>query len=243
MKVLNVLLLAVFTSSASAKTCRRHHAKIKDKKYKLATAFENNREAVDEVIEDEYLIMHDAGVDPRALLKSMIKSGDAKITNEYTLMNAFSVHMKKENLDLALKNLSNITIFENPVVTSTGFDSPVYAWGVDRSDQIVGTNNQYQYERSGDNVDVYILDTGVYIEHNDFQGRARHGADFTGEGNQDDYGHGSHVAGTTYLRNCHSCYYTISFFVAIHLLKASDAFQMSYLAHVCNLNYFRNCWG
>jgi subtilisin family serine protease len=196
MKVLNVLLLALSASSASAATCRRHHAKDNDKKYKLATAFENNREAVDEIIEDEYFIMHDKGVDPRVLLKSMINSGDAKIMNEYTLMNAFSVHMKKENLDLALKNLTNITIFNNPVVTGIGFDSPVYAWGVDRSDQIVGTNNQYQYERNGDNVDVYILDTGVYIEHNDFEGRARHGADFTGEGNYDGSGHGSHVAGT-----------------------------------------------
>jgi subtilisin family serine protease len=207
MKALYLLLLVFFASSASAKTSQ---AKIKDKEYKLATAFEHNRKAKDGVIEDEYLIMHDEGVDPRALLKSMIKSGDAKITNVYTLMNAFSVHMKKGNLDLALKNLSNITIFENPVVTSTRFDSPVYAWGVDRSDQIVGTNNQYQYERSGVNVDVYILDTGVYIEHNDFGGRARHGADFTGEGNQDDFGHGSHVAGTVHLRNCISCY-SISF--------------------------------
>jgi subtilisin family serine protease len=193
MTVLNVLLLALFASSASAATCRRHHVKDKDK---LAETFFNQLKVVDEVIEDEYLIMHDEGVDPRVLLKDMINSGDAKIMNEYTLMNAFSVHMKRENLDLALKNLPNITIFDNPVVTAIGFDSPVYAWGVDRSDQIVGTNNQYQYERDGDNVDVYILDTGVYIEHRDFEGRARHGADFTGEGNYDGYGHGSHVAGT-----------------------------------------------
>jgi subtilisin family serine protease len=84
-------------------------------------------------------------------------------------------------------------------VSATGLDSPVYAWGVDRSDQLTGTNNEYQFERDGNNVDVYVLDTGVYIEHNDFQGRASHGADFTGEGNYDGYGHGSHVAGK--LRN------------------------------------------
>ena len=141
-------------------------------------------------------MMGDEGVDPRVLLKSMSNSGDATSINEYTLINAFSVHMKRQNLDLALKNIPNITIFDNPVVTGIGFDSPVYAWGVDRTDQVVGTNNQYQYERDGDNVDVYVLDTGVYIEHNDFEGRAKHGADFTGEGNYDGRGHGSHVAGT-----------------------------------------------
>jgi subtilisin family serine protease len=192
MNFLQVLLLVVFASSASAATCRRKNAKID----KLAETPNDILEAVDGVIQDEYLIMHDKGVQPRALLKSMIDSGDAKILHEYTLMNAFSVHMKRENLDLALKNLPNMTIFDNPVVSAVGFDSPVYAWGVDRSDQIAGMNNQYQYERDGKGVDVYVLDTGVYIEHRDFEGRASHGADFTGEGNYDGNSHGSHVAGT-----------------------------------------------
>jgi hypothetical protein len=102
----------VFASSVSAATCRRHHAKDKDNK--LAETPNDILEAVDGVIQDEYFIMHDKGVDPRALLKDMINNGDAKIMHEYTLMNAFSVHMKRENLDLALKNLPNITIFDNP---------------------------------------------------------------------------------------------------------------------------------
>jgi subtilisin family serine protease len=208
MKVFNILLLALFASSASAATCRRHHAKDKDK---LAETSNGRVEAVDGVIQDEYLIMHDKGIEPRALLKDMINNGDAKILHEYTLINAFSVHMKRDTLDLALKNIDNITIFDNPVVTAIGFDSPVYAWGVDRSDQITGTNNQYKYERDGENVDVYVLDSGIFIEHSDFEGRASHGADYTREGNYDGNGHGSHVAGTLHGIVSLSCYLTSRF--------------------------------
>lgn len=39
---------------------------------------------------------------------------------------------------------------------------------------------------------------GIYIEHNDFAGRAIHGANFVpDEGDMDGNGHGTHVAGTT----------------------------------------------
>lgn len=44
---------------------------------------------------------------------------------------------------------------------------------------------------------VYVLDTGVYKEHNAFEGRVRLGENyFPDEGNVDLNGHGTHVAGT-----------------------------------------------
>jgi hypothetical protein len=96
-------------------------------------------------------------------------------------------------------------------------DSPVYAWGVDRTDQTTGMNNQYQYERNGTNVDVYILDTGIFIENDEFEGRASRGGDFTGEGDYDGHGHGTHVAGTLHYIASLSCY----------------QIQISHLVHVC----------
>jgi subtilase-type proteinase RRT12 len=42
---------------------------------------------------------------------------------------------------------------------------------------------------------VYIIDTGIYVDHPDFEGRASFGVDLTGEGYEDFEGHGTHVAG------------------------------------------------
>jgi subtilase-type proteinase RRT12 len=52
---------------------------------------------------------------------------------------------------------------------------------------------QYYYTTVGqENVDVYIIDTGIYAEHPEFEGRVKHGIDLTGEGPGDMNGHGKY---------------------------------------------------
>jgi subtilisin family serine protease len=193
MKFLIILFFALFASSASGAGCRGRGNTNGNGKFGGQGL---PVKAAGGAITDEYLVMHDEGVEPRALLKAMIDSGQAEILHEYSLMNAFAVRMKRSALDSALKNIEGIMVYDNPVVTAIAVDSPVDSWGIDRVDQRTGTNNEYKYERDGSNVDVYILDTGIFVEHEDFGGRASHGADFTGEGDYDGYGHGTHVAGT-----------------------------------------------
>jgi len=59
-----------------------------------------------------------------------------------------------------------------------------------------GLNEDFYHPNSGAGVDVYILDTGIYIEHNDFHGRARIGANFADNIPGDTNSHGTHCAGT-----------------------------------------------
>jgi len=58
-------------------------------------------------------------------------------------------------------------------------------------------NMRHSSSHTGAGVDVYIIDTGIMITHNDFEGRARWGVAYADDGSLDDLnGHGTHCAGT-----------------------------------------------
>jgi len=59
-------------------------------------------------------------------------------------------------------------------------------------------DNEYFYDTGmlGDGVNIYIIDTGVFIEHPEFEGRALLGPNYSNDARHIDYvGHGTHVAG------------------------------------------------
>ncbi|KAI9101087.1 serine protease [Phlyctochytrium arcticum] len=59
------------------------------------------------------------------------------------------------------------------------------------------TDGTYNFpESAGEGVDVYVIDTGSEVDHPELGGRATFGKDFTGLGDKDGNGHGTHVAGT-----------------------------------------------
>ncbi|CAG8610409.1 11256_t:CDS:2 [Paraglomus brasilianum] len=61
---------------------------------------------------------------------------------------------------------------------------------------VLATYNKYYYDATaGKGVTAYVLDTGVFVNHTDFGGRARWGANFArGQPDADISGHGTHVA-------------------------------------------------
>ncbi|WP_026424646.1 S8 family peptidase [Actinokineospora inagensis] len=72
-------------------------------------------------------------------------------------------------------------------------------WGLDRIDQQnLPLDQKYTYPNTASNVTAYILDTGIYKSHPEFEGRAKDGYDFIDNDSDasDCQGHGTHVAGT-----------------------------------------------
>jgi len=71
-------------------------------------------------------------------------------------------------------------------------------WGLDRIDQrTLPLSQSYRWDTAAPGIDVYVLDTGIRIDHQQFGGRATLGHDVIQDGVSGDCnGHGTHVAGT-----------------------------------------------
>ncbi|EJD48763.1 peptidase 1 [Auricularia subglabra TFB-10046 SS5] len=141
----------------------------------------------------------------RSILNSFSAS-DAQIKYEWPNLNAFAGTFSDAAL-LALRSSGDVAAIEHDTIGGvsalvTQRDAP---WGLQRISQVAPLSStnvsaldfSYVYDSSaGRGVDIYIVDTGVIVEHHDFEGRARWGAVFGGYPQGDGRGHGTHVAGT-----------------------------------------------
>ncbi|EGP92120.1 unnamed protein product [Zymoseptoria tritici ST99CH_1A5] len=120
----------------------------------------------------------------------------------------FSASMKSHCLDL-LANMTDVSMVEAAISVTRGAsapydtrpDAPWGLQGISTSASVSGSasrlDHTYAYSDSslGTGADIYIVDTGVYAEHNIFNGRAKMVWSYNQDMSDKD-GHGTHVAGT-----------------------------------------------
>jgi subtilisin family serine protease len=106
---------------------------------------------------------------------------------------------------VAVTQMSSVrmtAVLDNDIVKRATRNMRVYAtmteqtdapWGIDRI--VPPLDSTYSYDYDGTGVQVFILDTGIHLSHNEFNGRATCG--FTGydDNCEDIVQHGTHVAG------------------------------------------------
>lgn len=138
--------------------------------------------------------------------KSWVKSlPEVQVKHEWSIIKGYNAIMDKAALAEVMQR-AEVDYVEEDQMAHALFqpreciEQQSATWGLVRtSERSLRITGEYDYSSvtSGQGVTSYVIDTGIYIEHTEFEGRASYGASFiTGETDTDGNGHGTHCAGT-----------------------------------------------
>ncbi|KAJ9066511.1 proteinase B [Entomophthora muscae] len=126
------------------------------------------------------------------------RSSESAIKAVFEMGNMYHVHMAAGIVQV-IQAMSEVEYIEqDSIIQADSFQKNV-TWGLERISKrgkVLGMSHGYTYYGDGEGVDVYVVDTGIMVDHPEFEGRARFGARFAGENDFDESGHGTHCAGT-----------------------------------------------
>lgn len=158
---------------------------------------------VAEPVPNRYIVQFKKKIDQNSRAKHIAAIDvNATILHEYDFGNfqGYAAEMDEAGLELALNSPLVEIVEQDGVVRATACNTQSGStWGLVRTSQVdLNIDGNYFYENTltGTGIKAYIIDTGIYTAHNDFEGRAIWGTNTVDNSNSDGNGHGTHVAGT-----------------------------------------------
>ncbi|KAJ8656309.1 hypothetical protein O0I10_008103 [Lichtheimia ornata] len=139
----------------------------------------------------------------QGILDSWIRPDSFGIRHVYDMPNlkGYAGRFGRDALQF-IRRSEDVAFVEKDSLVYTSELQRIAPWGLARISHrkrlSFNTFNKYEYEAGGGkDIKVYVIDTGINIEHVDFEGRASWGETIpTGDDDEDGNGHGSHCAGT-----------------------------------------------
>ncbi|HEX5724908.1 MAG TPA: S8 family peptidase [Longimicrobiaceae bacterium] len=145
---------------------------------------------------DSYIVVLKPGANPRALAAAV--GANPRFVYQAAL-NGFAATLNAGQLNGLRHNPHVSWIEPDQVVRATTIQTGAPE-ALDRIDQrALPRNGTYTYTSTASDVNVYVIDSGIYTQHPEFEGRAVNtGFDAIGGSNPggDCSGHGTHVAGS-----------------------------------------------
>ena len=147
-----------------------------------------------------YIVVLESGTNPAAVASEHAQQLGLQVGFVYSnALKGYSALVPAGALD-DLNADSRVAYVERDSIRRVSTTQTGATWGIDRIDQrALPLSTTYTYTATGAGVTAYVIDTGIRKTHNEFGGRAVHGADTTtpiGVTSDDCHGHGTHVAGT-----------------------------------------------
>jgi subtilisin family serine protease len=152
-------------------------------------------------IPDRYIVVFKSNVsDPKGKTDEVVRGSGAKVHFKYDkALRGFAATIPAGALDRIRKDPNVAYVEADAEVSVFGDQASPASWGIDRVDERdLPLDNNYHYDNTASNVHAYIVDTGIFPSHAEYNGRVTSGFDFIDNDNNtaDCHGHGTHVAGT-----------------------------------------------
>ncbi|KAJ3502962.1 hypothetical protein NLJ89_g8650 [Agrocybe chaxingu] len=148
----------------------------------------------------KYIVKFKEGVSPKAWAKQLGLSNAV----DWNIINGLASNLDTNSLN-TLRASADVELISEDGIMHTMAVQDDAPWGLARLSSLTPSaiqnagllNFTYIYdETAGEGVDIYIVDTGVYVQHEQFEGRARWGIAVENYQQFDGHGHGTHVSGT-----------------------------------------------
>ena len=152
-------------------------------------------------IPGQYIVVFKQGIAVKSVQTSQdrVRALGGKIGHTYTAaLRGFSATLP-DNAVRSLRQNPEVAYIEVDQVGDLNVIQLNPPAGLDRtSERLLPLDSRYTYSETGNNVHVYVIDTGIRPTHNEMVGRVSGGTNTMNlaAGTNDCHGHGTHVAGT-----------------------------------------------